>query len=248
MNQTDENTNAEVDQPSIKTLIIDGLWRNNPGMVQLLGLCPLLAISNTTVNALGLGLATLITLLVSSISVSAIRSYVAAEIRIPLFILLIASTVTIIELITNAWFHQLYLVLGIFLPLIVTNCMILGRAESFARRHGITQSAVDALAHGSGFLLVLVCLGAMREVLGHGTLLRDAQFLFGETAIDWRIQILNPASDSTNDSNRGILLALLPPGAFMMLGLLLALRNYINQYFIPGVKDTHSTVELEHVR
>jgi len=218
--------------------LIDGLWRHNPGLVQLLGLCPLLAISNTMINALALGLATMLTLLITNTTVSALRHHIATEIRIPLFVLLIASTVTIIELTMNAWFHQLYLVLGIFLPLIVTNCMILGRAESFARTHTIGESAIDAFSNGLGFLLVLVTLGATRELLGSGTLLQDAHLLFGDQAKDWTLRM--SANPLEKESSTGLLLALLPPGAFMILGLMLALRNLLN--------SSAPTTESEHVR
>ena len=202
-----------------RTIVRDGLWNVNPGLVQLLGLCPLLAISNTTINALGLGLATLLTLIVSNTAVSAIRAWLRPEIRIPAYVLLIASIVTVIEMLMNAWLHDLYLVLGIFLPLIVTNCMIIGRAESFASRQPVIASALDGAAQGTGFMLVLVTLGAAREALGHGTLLRDAHLLLGSHASDWTIQLW--------DTDAGLLIALLPPGAFIGLGLLLAVRNLI---------------------
>jgi len=203
-----------------KQILWDGLWRSNPGLVQLLGLCPLLAVSNTLVNGIGLGLATLFTLLISSTVVSTCRFWIKPEIRIPAFVLLIASAVTAIDLLMNAWLPDLHLVLGIFIPLIVTNCMIIGRAESVASRQPLLHSITDAFAHGLGFMLVLIVLGGCRELLGFGTLLRDVHMLFGSGAESWTLQLW--------DTNNGLLIALLPPGAFMLLGLLLALKNIVS--------------------
>ncbi|TVP86445.1 MAG: electron transport complex subunit E [Thioalkalivibrio sp.] len=201
-------------------IIRDGLWTNNPGLVQLLGLCPLLAISGTVVNALGLGLATIATLVISNTLVSLLREHVRPEIRIPVYVLIIASAVTAIELVMNAWFHGLFLVLGIFIPLIVTNCAIIGRAEAFASRNSVPRAAVDGLAMGVGFTGVLVAIGALREVVGQGTLLDNAQLLFGEWGRDLRIEIF--------PQEHGFLLALLPPGAFLAMGLLIAVKNLID--------------------
>lgn len=199
----------------------DGLWDNNPGLVQLLGLCPLLAVSATVVNALALGLATTLTLLASNLTVSLIRNLVRPEVRIPVFVLVIASFVTTIELLMNAFFHQLYLILGIFIPLIVTNCSILGRAEAFASRNPPLRASVDGLSMGLGFTGVLVALGAGRELLGQGTLLANAHLLLGDWAqgLEWSV---------LGEDYRGLLLAVLPPGAFIGLGLLLALKNVID--------------------
>jgi Na+-translocating ferredoxin:NAD+ oxidoreductase subunit E len=198
----------------------NGLWHNNPGLVQLLGLCPLLAISGTVVNALGLGIATTLTLVASNVTVSLIRHWVRPEIRIPVFVLIIASVVTAIELAMNAFFYELYLVLGIFIPLIVTNCAIIGRAEAFASKNPIPKALADGLAMGLGFTGVLVTLGALREVIGHGTLLADAHLMFGEAARDFSLTVIA--------EYRGFLLALLPPGAFIALGLIIALKNIID--------------------
>ncbi len=205
----------------IRERIRDGLWRDNPALVQLLGLCPLLAVTGTLINGLALGIATLLVLLGSSTVVSLIRHQVRPEIRIAVFVLIIASLVTAVELLMSAWFHELYQVLGIFVPLIVTNCAILGRAEAFASRQPPVVAALDGLMMGLGFCAVLVLLGGMRELLGHGTLLRGAEFLFGPWASILEIQIL-PLDD-------GLLLALLPPGAFIGLGLLLATKNWLDQ-------------------
>ncbi|MCG5516731.1 MULTISPECIES: electron transport complex subunit E [unclassified Ectothiorhodospira] len=205
---------------SYRQIIVDGLWHNNPGMVQLLGLCPLLAISGTVVNALGLGLATTLTLIASNLAVSTIRNWVRPEIRIPVYVLIIASVVTAIELSMNAYFHELYLILGIFIPLIVTNCAIIGRAEAFASKNTLPRAFVDGLTMGLGFTGVLVALGAMREALGHGTLFDQAHLMFGEAARGLTITLV--------EDYRGFLLAILPPGAFIGLGLLLALKNWID--------------------
>ena len=205
---------------SYSKIIGDGLWNNNVGLVQLLGLCPLLAVSNTAVNALGLGLATTLVLLGSNTTVSLIRNIVRPEVRIPVFVLVIASFVTTVELIMHALFYQLYTILGIFIPLIVTNCSIIGRAEAFASRNDVRRAAVDALAMGLGFTLVLIALGGLRELIGQGTLFSQAELMFGEAARDWTIRF--------GDEPRGLLLAILPPGAFFGLGLLVALKNWFD--------------------
>jgi len=202
---------------SVTQLAKEGLWLENPGLVKLLGLCPLLAVSNTLINGLSLGLATLATLLVSNTLVSSFRRSIPSTIRIPLYVLIIASTVTVIELFMRAWLPNLFVTLGIFLPLIVTNCLILGRAEAFAVRHSVRLSALDALFMGLGFLMVLTLLGGMREFIGQGSILADSHHLFGESARQWSLQLFN--------EDHGMLLALLPPGAFIGLGLLLALKN-----------------------
>ena len=206
---------------SYSKIIYNGLWVNNPAFVQLLGLCPLLAVSNTVINGLGLGLATTLTLVASNIMVSMIRHWVRPEIRIPVFVLIIASTVTIIELSMNAWFHELYNILGIFIPLIVTNCAIIARAEAFASKNTIPASAIDGLFMGLGFTLVLVTLGAMREAIGFGTLFQQAHLMFGDAARDFTITLF--------DNYRGYLLAILPPGAFIGLGFLIAAKNMIDK-------------------
>jgi len=201
-------------------IALDGLWYNNVAFVQLLGLCPLLAVTNTTINGLGLGLATTLTLLASNTSVSVIRNLVRPEIRIPVFVLIIASFVTVIELAMNAYFHELYNILGIFIPLIVTNCSILGRAEAFASKNSVPDSLLDGLTMGVGFTAVLVTLGAMRELTGSGTLFAQADLMFGEGARSLAITVI--------EDYRGFLLAILPPGAFIGLGLLIALKNVID--------------------
>lgn len=201
-------------------IIKDGLWKNNPGLVQLLGLCPLLAVTNTFINGLGLGLATLLTLVLSNVIVSTIRNVVRPEVRIPVFVLIIASVVTIIDLGMNAWFHELHRILGIFIPLIVTNCAIIGRAESFASRNTVDRALLDGLFMGLGFTFVLVMLGGLREILGLGTLFAQAHLMFGDIGHQFTLVLL--------DDYRGFLLAVLPPGAFLGLGFLIAGMNVIN--------------------
>ena len=208
-------------KPAFSSIISDGLWTNNPGIVQLLGLCPLLAVTTNVVNGLGLGLATTLTLLASNATVSTIRRVVRPEVRIPVFVLIIASVVTVIELAMNAWLHDLHKVLGIFIPLIVTNCAIIGRAESFASRNTVDRAVVDALAMGAGFTLVLVTLGGMRELVGQGTLLSQAHMMFGEAGRQFTLTLL--------DDYRGFLLAVLPPGAFIGLGFIIAGMNLVNK-------------------
>lgn len=204
-----------------KTISKNGLWTNNVALVQLLGLCPLLAVTGTVINGLGLGIATLITLVFSNSIVSLIRPWLKSEIRIPIFVLIIASIVTTIELVMNAWFHELYLVLGIFIPLIVTNCSIIARAEAYASKNNLLNSALDGFMMGLGFALVLVVLGGMRELIGFGTLFANAQLMFGSAGESMTITF--------GENYPGFLLAVLPPGAFIGLGLLIALKNVIDK-------------------
>ncbi|MCK4951341.1 MAG: electron transport complex subunit E [Gammaproteobacteria bacterium] len=205
----------------IHNIVQDGFWTNNPALVQLLGLCPLLAVTATVVNGLGLGIATTLVLIGSNVTVSLIRNLVRNEIRIPVFVLVIASFVTAIELAMNAFFHDLYRILGIFIPLIVTNCAIIGRAESFASKNSVTRSFVDATSMGLGFTAVLVVLGGLREAIGFGTLFSQAHLMFGEAARDLTITL--------GEDYPGFLLAILPPGAFIGLGLLIAVKNVIDK-------------------
>ncbi|NCO19552.1 MAG: electron transport complex subunit E [Gammaproteobacteria bacterium] len=205
----------------VRTVWRQGLWDNNPGLVQLLGLCPLLAVTSTLINGLGLGIATLLVLTLSNLLVSATRRLIAQELRIPVFVLIIASLVTVVDLLMQAWLPQLTRTLGIFIPLIVTNCMILGRAEAFASRNPVRLAVVDGLAQGLGFAAVLVLLGAARELLGHGTLMADSHLLLGEWARVLEFRLL--------PEQAGLLLAILPPGAFIGLGLMIALRKRLLQ-------------------
>ncbi|MDX8386166.1 MAG: electron transport complex subunit E [Gallionella sp.] len=204
----------------MKDIVWNGLWKQNAGMVQLLGLCPLLAISNTLVNAVSLGLATTLVMTLSGSAVAAIREVIPNEARIPVYVLLIAVLVTIVQLSMNAYVHSLYLVLGIFIPLIVTNCIVLARAESFASKNGIRASALDGIAMGLGLTAVLAVLGGIREVLGKGTLMSGLDLIFGESAKSMVITVI--------PDYPGFLIAILPPGAFITLGLLIGLKNWLN--------------------
>lgn len=199
----------------------NGLWDNNPALVQLLGLCPLLAVTGTVTNALGLGIATMLVLIGSNVTVSLVRNFVPSEIRIPVFVMVIATFVTLIELFMNAFTYGLFLALGIFIPLIVTNCAIIGRAEAYASKNPWQLSAYDGFVMGLGFTLVLVLLGGMREVIGQGTLFDGAQLLLGEWATSLRIELF--AVDYP------MLLAVLPPGAFIGMGFIIAAKNWIDQ-------------------
>ena len=197
----------------IKTRLLD----NNAALVQMLGLCPLLAVSNTAINALGMGLATIAVVVVTNFLVSLIRPITKKEIRIPLFVLLIASVVTTLEMIMNAYFHELYLILGIFIPLIVTNCLIMARAEAFASKNSYWLAIKDGFFVGLGFALVLVAIGMMRELIGQGTLFTQAHLLFGSWGEYIELTLI-PNYD-------GFLVAILPPGAFFALAILVALKN-----------------------
>ena len=201
-----------------KQILADGLWNRNPGLIQFLGICPLLAVSNSLINGLGLGLATLFVLLTSNAVVSLLGPRVPQGIRLPVFVLVIASLVTCVDLLTHAWLFELWRGLGIFIPLIVTNCVILARAEAYASRQPLLPALVDGLAHGLGFAAVLLVLGGLRELIGRGTLFAGAENLFGSDAAELTLRI----------SDSGFLLALLPPGAFLGLGLLIAAHRAIS--------------------
>lgn len=206
---------------SLQDISLDGLWNNNPALVQLLGLCPLLAVTGSVVNALGLGMATMMVLIGSNFSVSLIRNHVPDAVRLPAFVMIIASFVTVAELVMQAFTYELYEVLGIFIPLIVTNCAILGRADAFACKNPILPSVVDGFMMATGFTVVLVLLGAMREILGQGVLFSDMQLLFGPMAANWKIELFSNYPD--------FLFAILPPGAFVAMGLLIAVKNVIDK-------------------
>lgn len=194
-----------------------GLWRDNPGLVQLLGLCPLLAVTTTLVNGLGLGIATLLVLTCSNALVSATRRWIRQEIRIPIYVLIIASLVTCIELIFKAWFPTLDRSLGIFIPLIVTNCAIVARAEIFASRNPVAASIADGIGMGTGFALLLMAIGAFRELVGQASILSRLDMLTGGEPFT-----------GLSFADSGLLLAILPPGAFFSLALAVALKNYLD--------------------
>lgn len=203
-----------------RELTHNGLWANNPALVQLLGLCPLLAVSGTVVNALGLALATLVVLIGSNLAVSLIRNAVTEAIKLPAFVMIIASFTTCAELLMRAFTYELYQILGIFIALIVTNCAILGRADAFACKNKPLPAAYDGLVMGLGFGAVLVAIGAIRELLGAGTLFADMHLLVGEMGRNWTVTVI--------PSYPGFLVAVLPPGAFFVAGFLIAWKNAID--------------------
>jgi electron transport complex protein RnfE len=217
-----------------KDIFYNGVWKQNTGVVQLLGLCPLLAISSSVVNALSLGLATTLVMALSGSAVAAIREIIPNEVRIPVYVLIIAVLVTIVQFLMNAYVHSLYLVLGIFIPLIVTNCIVLARAEAFASKNGIRASALDGIAMGMGLTAVLTILGGVREILGHGTLLSGIDMVFGEAAKSMVITVV--------PDYHGFLLAILPPGAFITLGMLIAGKNWLNLRAQQKLKGSSATI------
>ena len=196
----------------------NGLWRQNPGLAQILGLCPILVVSTSMVNATSLGLATVMVMAVSNLAVSGLRRWIAYEIRIPVFILIIAALVTVLDLVFQAYLHSLSLALGIFIPLITTNCIVLARAEAYAAKNGVLASTVDGIAMGLGLVWVLALLGALRELIGNGTLFSGIEMIFPSLT---SISVFS-------DEYPGFLLACLPPGAFFILGGLIAGFNAIN--------------------
>jgi len=232
------------EQNEYKTIALQGLWKNNPGLVQLLGLCPLLAVTATLTNALGLGLATMAVLIGSNVLVSLVKGFVPREIRIPVFVMIIAALVTCVQLLINAYAYGLYLSLGIFLPLIVTNCVIIGRAEAFASRNSVGKSAFDGFMMGLGFLLVLSVLGASREIFGQGTLFEGADLLLGDWAASLTIHLWQV--------DTSFLLAMLPPGAFIAMGFLIAFKNIVDKQIAdrsttPAVTETVTRARITKV-
>ncbi len=215
-----------------------GLWKNNPILVQVLGLCPTLAVTTSAANALGMGLSTMLVLTLSNLGISIFRRWIPNEIRIPIYVLLIAAIVTCLQLLMNAYTYALYQSLGIFIALIVTNCIVAGRAEAFASQNSPIKSAFDGFVMGMGFALTLFILGSIREILGQGTLFAGADILLGSWASALRIDIYH--SDNT------FLLAILPPGAFLVLGCMIALKNVINARF--ARKKTPVRVQIERAR
>ena len=205
---------------TLRKQLWNGLWKQNAGLAQLLGLCPILAVSTTMVNAVSLGLATILVMALSNLVVSGLRNFIPYEIRIPVFILIIATLVTVVDLAFNAFFHSLYLVLGIFIPLIVTNCIVLARVEAYAAKNTPLASTIDGIVMGLGLVCVLAVLGTLRELLGSGTLLGGIDMIFpGFSAIQvW------------GEDYPGFLIAILPPGAFFALGCLIAAYNLINAH------------------
>lgn len=195
-------------------ILADGLWRNNVAFVQILALCPLMAVTTTATNGLGMGLATTGVLLASNVVIASCRDLISQEVRIPVFVLLIAALVSLADMAINAWLHELYKVLGLFIPLIVVNCSVLGRAEMFASKQPVLASAVDGLAMGLGYTAALMLLGGCREILGSATLFAHASLLLGDGFAFLETTLI--------PKYKGFLLMLLPPGGFLVLGFLLA--------------------------
>ncbi len=206
--------------PSYSELTLNGLWKNNPALVQLLGLCPLLAVTGSVVNALGLGLATIFVLTLSNLTVSLVRNLVSDAVRLPAFVMIIASFTACIELLMKAYTYELYQILGIFIPLIVTNCSILGRADAFASKNPVLPSVYDGLIMGVGFAVILVLVGGLREAIGNATLFTNMDLLFGPSAIAWQLTLV--------DDYPGFLVAVLPPGAFLVVGFIIAIKNVVD--------------------
>ncbi len=211
---------------SYRQIFGDGLWNNNVAMGQMLALCPLLAVTTTATNGLGMGLASMVVLLLTNVIISSLRGIITPQVRIPVLIVLIATVVTLVDMAINALLHPLYKVLGLFIALIVTNCAILGRAESFAAKNGVRLAAADALAMGLGFTWVLIVIGGIREILGSGTLFSHASLLLGDSFAWLEITVIPNYS--------GILLSVLPPGAFIALGLLIAFKRVVDRRLKSG--------------
>lgn len=204
-----------------KRIVRDGLWDNNVIFSQMLALCPLLAVTGTATNGLGMGLATLVVLVLSNLSISVLRGIITPEVRIPVFVLIIAAIVTLVDMSMNAWVHDLHKVLGLFVPLIVTNCAILGRAESFAFKNPVLPSMLDGFMMGLGFTLSLVILGSVREIIGSGTWFANASLLLGQHFTFMELTVI--------PDYKGFLLMILPPGGFLTLGFLLAGKRILDQ-------------------
>lgn len=206
--------------PSYKSIARDGIWDNNVVFAQMLALCPLLAVTSTATNGLGMGIASMVVMMASSFIISMARGLITKEVRLPVFVLLIATTVTLVDMFMNAWMHEMHKVLGLFIPLIVTNCAILGRVESFASQQTVTKAVADGFFMGIGFIIALVAVGGMREVLGNGTLFANASLLLGESFSFIEFTLIPDYS--------GFLLMILPPGAFFALGFILAAKRVID--------------------
>jgi len=206
---------------SYKDYFTLGIWENNIALVQLLGLCPVMAVTTSATNGLGMGIATTAVLVISSLLVSLLRNFIPEQVRNPVMIAIIAGTVTLVDLMMNAWMHELYKVLGLFIALIVTNCAILGRTESFAMKQGPVASLLDGIGMGLGFTWALVVLGGLREILGSGTLFAHASSLLGSSFTWLEITIV--------DIDAGLLLAILPPGGFIVLGVMIAAKRVIDE-------------------
>lgn len=209
------------EQKSAWRYFSEALWSYNVALVQLLALCPALAVTTTATNGLGMGLATTLVLVITNALVSSLRHTISPAVRNPLMIGIIAGVVTLIDMAMNAWMHEMYKVLGLFIALIVTNCAVLGRAESFCSKNPVLPSIIDGLGMGIGFTWVLIVIGGVREILGSGTLFAGASLLLGEQ-FHWMELTVLP-------DFQGIVLAILPPGAFIVLGFLLAFKRVVDR-------------------
>ncbi|MGB1091292.1 MAG: electron transport complex subunit E [Oceanobacter sp.] len=231
-----DNTPDRTRDPAVYAKIFkDGLWDNNVAMGQMLALCPLLAVTTSATNGLGMGLASLAVLLLTNTIIASIRDIISPQVRIPFLIVLIATVVTLVDMAINAWMHDLYKVLGLFIALIVTNCAIFGRAESYASKNPVPLAIADAFAMGFGFIWVLVAVGGMREIIGSGTLFANASLLLGNSFAWLETTVIPDFS--------GVLLAILPPGAFMALGFLIAIKRVIDRQ----VKKRHDRMAMAAV-
>jgi Na+-translocating ferredoxin:NAD+ oxidoreductase subunit E len=219
-----------------RRIAIDGLWDNNIVFAQALGLCPLLAVTGTATNGLGMGLATTAVMVASGLLISLLRGIITPQVRIPVFVLIIAVLVTLVDMSMNAWVHDLHKVLGLFIPLIVTNCAILGRAESFASRNTVLKSMTDGLMMGMGFTFALVLLGATREILGSGTLFDNAAQLLGSWAQHIEFTLI--------EGYKGFLLIILPPGGFLVLGFLLASKRLLDRKLAARKADLSASTDM----
>lgn len=199
----------------------DGLWDNNIVFAQILGMCPTMAVTSSATNGLGMGLATTVVLLAANALVSSVRHLITPEVRIPVYIVLIATLVTLVDVSLNAWVHDLYKVLGLYIALIVANCAVLGRAEAFAQKVGVSEAAMDGLMMGLGFTFALTLIGGIREVIGAGTLFANAHLLLGSGFAFLETTII--------PQYKGYLLMILPPGGFLVLGFLLAGKRVLDQ-------------------
>ena len=223
-----------------KEITNNGLWHNNPALVQLLGLCPLLAMTGSVVNAIGMGIATTFVLTTSNFAVSLIRNVVSEAIRLPAFVMIIASAVTAIQLLMQAYSYELYQVLGVFLPLITTNCVILGRADAFASKNAILPSTYDGFIMGLGFAIVMFVLAFFRELVGTGYVFSDMHLLFGPIAADWKIEVF--------PNYPQFLYIILPPGAFVFTGFMIALKNSIDSQLKARYQQAHANDPKEDRR
>lgn len=209
-------------------IVRNGLWDNNVVLAQMLALCPTLAVTGSATNGLGMGLATTVVLTASNVIIASLRHLISPQVRIPVYIVLIATLVTLVDMSLNAWLHDLYKVLGLFIALIVVNCAILGRAEAFAAKNTVVASAADGLMMGLGFTAALVVIGAVREIIGSGTLFAQASLLLGQGMAFLELTVI--------PHYRGFLLAILPPGGFLALGFILAGKRILDSRLVEGRK------------